>query len=1519
MASLADLFVVLSVQTEAWTAGLDEAASAGEDFTASFTEALAGINDALDKITESVSAMSADATGSFGEVDAAADTGTEAIGGLGDSAATAREALAALGEAATGTADAVSAAADATTAETDAATGLKDAAAGASDAVGALSDVSARAAAAQDAVATATAAAADGAKTVTGAVGDAATAGTAYADAMARAAESGATFVVSGDGVVEAVKTATASLADASDGATSYAEAMRAAAGASADASLALARSDAILADAQKSVETSSIEQDAALRQQSLAQKQTADDAEASASKFHLLGLAALAAAAVSVKMAANFQTSMNKLVTSAGETQKNLGMVSQGILQLSSSTNTSVSQLSSGMYLIESAGFHGASGLTVLKAAAEGAQAEGASLATVSNAVTSALNSYGMKASSAMSVTNEMVTAVGQGKMTMEQLAGSLAAVLPVASAAHLSFAQVGGSIATMTSQGMSAEWAAQDLRHTITSLQNPNQVQIAEMQQLGINSNALAKNLGKAGLTGTINQISDSILHSMGPSGMVLLKSFNDSKLAAQSATEEIAAMPKSIQGTAKAYLNGTMSVKSWQALMYQGSLPATAKNLLSQFATTANAAHGFNSQLKAGGGDAQTFTAAMSKVMGGQVGLQTALMVGGGHMATYKANVDAVAKSAAHTGSNINNWKLIQSSFNFQLGSAEKAVEAVGYSFGGALLPAATKAMHVIADVASFLAHCSIASKGLAIVIGVLLAGAITKGLMSAIKTSLGGFKDLASGMQGAVGFFRAGEDGVSGFGKAMGGLKSAWGAVSGLFTASEAGMEAEAGATDVATEAQEGFNLAVLANPITIALVAIVALAAGFYLLYTHCKTVRDAVADVGKFFASAWQDACKAAGAVVQWFVGGPLAWIKAQLALFTEFWQQHGQQIEEIAKTIWGLISDIIKGAISVIMAIIHSGISVIQAAWNAGWAIVSSVITVLWPLISGIVKAGLALISGYIKAYMDIITAVFKAAWDIISGVVKITWTIIAGVIHAAIQLVLGIIGVALDLMTGHWSKAWHDLVTTTDNLIHDVVNIIKSVTSDFGTMLLSAGRALVEGLIHGIESMGGAAMSAVKSLASGVLHSAMSFLGIHSPSTVFAEIGENITKGLASGITMTMQQAVDASRKLAEEVNAAYNDGQITAAEATTYMSDLSSDLDARKDKLVTAMAKIGLEMRAGLISSITDATTASSVSSAVGKLATYVQDAWSAGDITKGKASSLTTFIEADNGRLQTLATQRAKIAADIKTADTYATTTASNTESWAGISNITSSMTTGGMTYSGNILAGMKADLTSINQFNTALKKLAKLGLSKNLINQIVQMGPSTGLQVAQSLLDGPVSVIKSMNTTQAAITTGSNALGATAADAMYDSGSAAGKGFLSGLEAQQKNITALMSKIASSMVTTIKKELKISSPSQVTAEHGKMVAAGLAQGMETGIPLVTSAATRMARAAVPSAGAITGAAGGAGGGRQQITINLTVNGFIGTSQQLVTEIYNKLQEEALQHNRRNGTNGLSLPF
>jgi hypothetical protein len=103
--------------------------------------------------------------------------------------------------------------------------------------------------------------------------------------------------------------------------------------------------------------------------------------------------------------------------------------------------------------------------------------------------------------------------------------------------------------------------------------------------------------------------------------------------------------------------------------------------------------------------------------------------------------------------------------------------------------------------------------------------------------------------------------------------------------------------------------------------------------------------------------------------------------------------------------------------------------------------------------------------------------------------------------------------------------------------------------------------------------------------------------------------------------------------------------------------------------------------------------------------------------------------------------------------------------------------------------------------------------------------------------------------------------------------MYDSGKAAGKGFLSGLQAQQKQLEAEMKKLADVLVQTIKKELKISSPSQVTRELGAMIPAGLALGIEDGHMAVTAASARMFRATAPSYG--TGYAGGGRGGVLQL--------------------------------------------
>lgn len=215
----------------------------------------------------------------------------------------------------------------------------------------------------------------------------------------------------------------------------------------------------------------------------------------------------------VSTKMAADFQTSMTSLVTGAGESQSNLKKVSDGVLQMAVDTGTSTKQLSDGLYLIESAGFHGADGLNVLKTAAEGAKVGNADLGVTANAVTTILTDYHMKSTDATAAMNGLVTTVASGKTHLQDLAGSMGAVLPLASSLHVSFPQVGGAIATMTNAGMSAQNASQNLANAMRALAAPNKVATNALLEVGLSAKQVSDDLSNKGLAATIQEITDAV----------------------------------------------------------------------------------------------------------------------------------------------------------------------------------------------------------------------------------------------------------------------------------------------------------------------------------------------------------------------------------------------------------------------------------------------------------------------------------------------------------------------------------------------------------------------------------------------------------------------------------------------------------------------------------------------------------------------------------------------------------------------------------------------------------------------------------------------------------------------------------------------------------------------------------------------------------------------------------------------------------------------------------------------
>lgn len=81
--------------------------------------------------------------------------------------------------------------------------------------------------------------------------------------------------------------------------------------------------------------------------------------------------------------------------------------------------------------------------------------------------------------------------------------------------------------------------------------------------------------------------------------------------------------------------------------------------------------------------------------------------------------------------------------------------------------------------------------------------------------------------------------------------------------------------------------------------------------------------------------------------------------------------------------------------------------------------------------------------------------------------------------------------------------------------------------------------GENIVTGLLNGITGMWDTLVSTVKGKVNGMVNTVKNALGIHSPSKVFTEIGENVTQGLVNGINTGAPAAQEAIQNIAQTLN--------------------------------------------------------------------------------------------------------------------------------------------------------------------------------------------------------------------------------------------------------------------------------------------------------------------------------------------------------------------------------------------
>ena len=178
--------------------------------------------------------------------------------------------------------------------------------------------------------------------------------------------------------------------------------------------------------------------------------------------------------------------------------------------------------------------------------------------------------------------------------------------------------------------------------------------------------------------------------------------------------------------------------------------------------------------------------------------------------------------------------------------------------------------------------------------------------------------------------------------------------------------------------------------------------------------------------------------------------------------------------------------------------------------------AIVQAVVLIVMTLLENIdqvIEAGMSILLGLVEGIINALPVLIEAMPQLIVAIVECLIENLPQILFAGVRvigaLIQGIVG-AVPQLSSNMPRVVSSIVSGVSRAISSVVEI---------------GKNIVSGLWQGIQSMGQWIQDKIGSLFRSVINGAKKVLGIHSPSTVFAGIGENMGLGLGGGFTDAMR----------------------------------------------------------------------------------------------------------------------------------------------------------------------------------------------------------------------------------------------------------------------------------------------------------------------------------------------------------------------------------------------------------
>lgn len=281
-----------------------------------------------------------------------------------------------------------------------------------------------------------------------------------------------------------------------------------------------------------------------------------------------------------------------------------------------------------------------------------------------------------------------------------------------------------------------------------------------------------------------------------------------------------------------------------------------------------------------------------------------------------------------------------------------------------------------------------------------------------------------------------------------------------------------------------------------------------------------------------------------------------------------------------VITTVFGVIVNIITAALQIVQGIIQVVTGAITGNWSQVWAGLGNIIAGAWNLITSVISGALGIVKSVIGAALSVVGSIVAAGFNGLIGVVSGAWN-----------------GITSAISSG---------VSSAVSFVSALPGRIVSALSSLNGLLVSVGSNMMQGLISGVQAAAGRIKDAVLGPIKNSVDAVKSFLGIHSPSRLFAEIGGYIGDGLKKGLDGSASGVSKATKDLAGAVSKSFGSGEINATvkqsvlqvtdTLTRGLKRLANQQDKLLDRIKAAREKV-LDLRkdkADYATSVRDAVT-------------------------------------------------------------------------------------------------------------------------------------------------------------------------------------------------------------------------------------------------------------------------------------------------------------------------------------